>query len=414
MEIRDPHHDPDLARMQAAYAGDRETWTAVSRAMRDAMVAHAAETAPYYARLFGGGPPPDFQDIPLLTKDLVSEHFGEFFSRDVPVERRFRLATSGSSGNPFEFVRDRAQGALEDGSARRMLLWINELPFDLTTVWFGRAPAGRPGIRPMPPSRYIPEEMALEMAAWGDLERFILYGSPTIIDWAAEQVEAGISMPKRPLAVVTSTEMLSAQTEEHIRSVFGCPVHAWYGCQETGGYLGATVEGTDKYALNPLLNWVEVVDDEGRQVDPGVQGRVVLTDLNNWVFPFIRYEVGDLATWSADSKGGFPMIESLDGRSFERITLKSGRVFHASGFGGAVFIPHELGAFVKRYQLVQTGPDSFDMLVVWRDPPTPALLERITTAVRGVLDPETALNIVSVDEIAPDPSGKTLILKKAF
>lgn len=401
--------------MQAAYLGDRGTWARVSLAMRDAMVSHALATTPYYAKLLDGAPPADFTDIPVLTKDLASEHFNELFSNAVPVERRLRLSTSGSSGNPFAFVRDLAQGALEDGSGRRMLLWICGLPLDVTTVWFaGHAPNNRPGVRSMPASRYTPAELAAEMTQWGNIGQFILYGPPTIIEWVAEQVESGVPSAGKPTAVVTTGEMLSDATRQHLAEVFACPVHAWYGAQETGGYLGATLDGTDRYALNPLLTWAEVVDEAGRGVKPGEQGRLLLTDLNNWAFPFIRYDVGDLATWSGDSRGAFPIIGSLDGRTTDRITLPSGRIFSAGGFGGWVFVHHRLGTFVRRFQLIQTQPDAFEMLVVWRDPPTPALIERLTVAVRDMLDAGTSLKVVSVDDIPPDLSGKTPVLKRAY
>ncbi len=43
---------------------------------------------------------------------------------------------------------------------------------------------------------------------------------------------------------------------------------------------------------------VEIVDDHGRQLPPGIPGEVVVTHLYSDGFPFIRYRTGDVAVLS--------------------------------------------------------------------------------------------------------------------
>jgi phenylacetate-CoA ligase len=78
-----------------------------------------------------------------------------------------------------------------------------------------------------------------------------------------------------------------------------------------------------------------VLDEEGRPVPPGHTGRLVLTDLNNYVFPFIRYHTGDVAVASEEGfVGGFALVERLDGRSSELLEFPSGRTVSGSLWAG--------------------------------------------------------------------------------
>ena len=60
-------------------------------------------------------------------------------------------------------------------------------------------------------------------------------------------------------------------------------------------YIGAECREHQGYHCTPRCLFVEVVDKDNRPCAPGELGRVLVTDLSNHVFPFIRYEIGDVA-----------------------------------------------------------------------------------------------------------------------
>jgi phenylacetate-CoA ligase len=207
--------------------------------------------------------------------------------------------------------------------------------------------------------------------------------------------------------------MLTPAMRERITRVFGS-VHSWYGSQEIGGFLAGTLPGSERLACNPLLGWVEILGEDGRPVAPGEQGHVVVTDLGNWVFPFIRYDTEDLAIASGESIGGFPVIELLTGRSSDQLTLASGRVMSGVGFGGIVFVKNGLAPFAHAWQLAQTGPDALELRVMWNEDPTPELISRTEAAAREMADETTQVRVVSVTELEKTPSGKTWLVKKRY
>lgn len=411
MDIRDPRFDALSARMRAAFEGETRPWQAVSAAMRDAMVAHAAERSPYYAARIDADIP--FEDLPVLTKASLSEHFNELFAAGVPEDRRIRVTTSGSTGQPLTCVRDLSQGPAEEISARNFLLWMEGIPQGLTNVWFASRPPQRTGVYPMPGTLLHPEAIAEHAQRWADEGPYMLYGYASAIDWTAGLVEDGLELPELPTACVATGEMLTEPMRERIGRVFGA-VHSWYGSQEVGGFVAGSLPGSSRMACNPLLGWVEILDEDDRPVAPGQRGRVVVTDLNNWVFPMIRYDTEDLAVAGGEFIGGFPVIESLLGRASDRLTLASGRTMSGVGFGGTVFVKNELVPFVHAWQLAQTGPDALELRVVWREEPTAELIARTTAAAREMADASTSVTVISVPELERTEAGKTWLVRKGY
>jgi hypothetical protein len=63
-------------------------------------------------------------------------------------------------------------------------------------------------------------------------------------------------------------------------------------------------------------------------------------------------------------------------------------------------------AWVRQYQLVQDRPDKIVMRVVSNEPPPAEARERITRAVTPLLGPGIEFDVILVDDIPLDPSGK--------
>lgn len=179
--------------------------------------------------------------------------------------------------------------------------------------------------------------------------RFIR-GYPSGIYIFAKYVKEKGLRPARPEAVFTTAEALLPRFRKVIEEVFECPVFDGYGCGDGGG---SAIECPEHNGHHVPIQRVamQVVDDEGNPVSPGQTGRVLLTDLFNYSMPFIRYEVGDMATPSdraCPCGRGLPLIESLDGRTSDIIRLRDGSVL--SGFVLSAVFEH---LPIQQYQIVQ-------------------------------------------------------------
>jgi phenylacetate-CoA ligase len=416
-------HPDDHAfhRMVAAFEGEREPWGRVNRALRDAMVSYAAERSPYYRSVIRSGM--TFEDIPILTKEVIRERDDDLVAEGVHRDRWARDATSGSLGPAASFLRDTAQGPLENVSALRFLRWMEGIPPDATRVWirsghpvrsrrsWRRAPGGED--HALRTQDLTPDRLARESRVWARFPSYFIYGHASIIGWIGEQVERGnVELRRPPLAIVTTADTLTDHGARRVSRILGAPVHSWYGGREVNGYVAGTLPGTRRYAFNPLLVYPEVVDGAGRPVPPGETGRLVLTDLNNLVMPFVRYDMGDVAIPSAEGfVGGFPLIDHLVGRDIEVIRFPSGRVLNGVTLGRVLFVEHDLGEEILWYQCAKTRENAVELRVVWAPSAGEGSAAAAARAVRTLADPDTDVRVRTVNELERLPSGKVWILR---
>lgn len=408
--------DPLLQRMLAAAEGPPAAWREVCRAQRDAVVAWAVAHSPYYRQRLDPAAP--FERLPLLTKALVRAHRQDLRATGVPAGFLVEKMTSGSTGEPMVFYRDLPSG-YADLSAKAFLHHLHRVPPDALTVSVVAPSNGGGGAEPPPGTRLVltteltPAHLAQELAQWRAFPRYVLYGYASALEWIAEQVERqGLAVGRSPACVITTGDLLTPQGKERLTRVMQCPVHSWYGSNEMGGYLGGTLPGSDAYLLNPFLAYVEVLDERGDPVRPGTAGRLVVTHLNNYGFPLIRYDTGDRAVLAPrQTAGGFFVLERLEGRSSERLRFPSGKTLAPVTLGNRLVVAPGLGPVIRFFQCAQVGDNELELRVVWARPAPPELRQAIIDLLRTHTDPDTVIRIKDVEAIATLPSGKRWIVR---
>lgn len=116
--------------------------------------------------------------------------------------------------------------------------------------------------------------------------------------------------------------------KKNVKMAFDCEMFDSYGCSE-GVVVGAKVDLDYYYIFSPHVV-VEIVDDEGNEVADGEMGRVLLTRLDRWSMPMIRYDVGDLAVklpkdqYPKDRILAFPLLERVVGRETDVLMTSDG------------------------------------------------------------------------------------------
>jgi phenylacetate-CoA ligase len=278
----------------------------------------------------------------------------------------------------------------------------------------GGPPAHDPWLLTVPTlSVRLAGTLQAELDLWGRLRKYFLIGQSSGLDWISQEIEAGrVRLPRPPVAIAATSDMLTEVAKERMERVLGAWVHTRYGSIEVPWLAASMPNTTDRYLCNPLLGEVEVLDDDGRPVGPGERGRVVVTDLNNRVMPLIRYDLGDLAVASEEGYvGGFRVLEGLVGRESELLRFPSGRILTASNLDKLLFNdPEELLRRVRAFQCAQTAPNRLELRVVWDGEPGD-VAERLSRTLRSATDPDTSIEVRSVAELERYPSGKAWIVR---
>lgn len=127
--------------------------------------------------------------------------------------------------------------------------------------------------------------------ALNDFRPAMLSGYPSNLALLADAKGLDI----HPDVIITGGELLTDDIKQKLAGKFGCYVQTHYSCTEGGEIACECSEGH----LHINSDWVivEPVDSEGRPVGFGVQSdKVLITNLANYIQPFIRYELTDRIT----------------------------------------------------------------------------------------------------------------------
>jgi phenylacetate-CoA ligase len=277
------------------------------------LVRHAYETVPYYRRRMdeAGVRPDDVRGVadlprlPLLTRQQVRDAGADLISRAGSVGPPTCYTTGGSTGEPLRTWTDLRGIAWANAAYYRGLRYAGyDLDRDRLAILFGGSlKEGRRLFR-----RCGLGGLDLHLSAYDlrpetttayheKLQRFRPhflkgYAGATYL-LARSLAAAGLSAP--PLrAVFTTCEHLPDYQRRYIEDFFGARVFDYYGCVEIHslGYECAAHQG---FHIPEEHVVVETAGLEGEESDNG-RGALVLTDLDNYYMPLLRYRNGDAGT----------------------------------------------------------------------------------------------------------------------
>jgi phenylacetate-CoA ligase len=386
------------------------------------LLAHAGEHVPFYRDLFAriGFDPArvrsvaDIEHLPALDKAKITAE-GDRFVSDVAPGPRVRLRTSGSTGEPFSFVRTRIAQSYKIASRLRFRRWYGIERTDPQLVVSG-IPSVRKGrmhelqhwIHYVATNRA--EAYASEMHGDG-LERAArlierhrvtsVMGYPTGIAALADHIHQGRHLAHRPRAIFTNSETLSDGMRHRIEAGFGVCPRSDYVATE-----GAIAHECPKGRLHVNMEetLVEIVPIPQT---PDV-GEMLLTFLHTFDFPLIRYRIGDVARWAEGScpcGRGLATVDALVGRYADGIRLPDGRFFTAANIN--MRIAHlPLISVLRQYQVAQVGPTEIELRLLANDTAvTSEAIEQFVAALRDIFG---SLKIVPVrlTELPREKNGK--------
>jgi phenylacetate-CoA ligase len=389
------------------------------------LLQHAYLTVPYYKRAFdAAGFKPnqiesiaDLSKIPLLSKQDVREnvHFAMFSDLHNKKEMH-KINTSGSTGEPFVCYADKFQLEMRFATTLRALemsgwkfgdkqlrLWHQTLGMSRTQAfkerldaWFMRR-------------HFIP---AFEMSevSLKSLIKTIEKKKPVLIDGYAESLNfiaiASTTKSKHnPLAVMSSAQQLTDSTRAQIEKQFGAKVLDKYGSREFSGIAYQCLESPHHHVQDESYILEILVD--GRTAKAGEVGEVVITDLNNFSMPLIRYRIGDMAI-------AVDQVPCECGRPHSQIGAISGRTQALISCTNGVWLPGTFFAHffkdfdfaIQHYQITQETSEKFTLKIVPKSQFTDEVKNRIVEDLKTYTGQGQIIEVSLVEEIPLLKTGK--------
>ncbi|MBD5135394.1 MAG: phenylacetate--CoA ligase [Lachnospiraceae bacterium] len=205
-------------------------------------------------------------------------------------------------------------------------------------------------------------EIYAEIIKYNPVWLFIQPSMASLLCDAAEETGMGIDALKY---VEFTGEMLTKDVRKRVEDIFGCKTANHYGCNEVNTIAFECPYGKMHVISNDI--YVEAVDTKnGKNVDTGYEGGLLITSSVNRVNPFLRYNTGDKGKVFDDVKCmcgcNGQIIELTGGRVHDFIKLKDGTRINAYIFVHAVEeVNREYESCIRQFQIIQNDYDRFNV-----------------------------------------------------
>ena len=362
----------------------------------------------------------DLQKIPFLTKNDVRENlYFNMLSDNHDNEKILRITTSGSTGEPFVCYADKHQLELRWAATQRSMEWTGYRFGDRQArLWHQTIAMSRSQIIRERIDAWFNRRMFIPVFEMSDrnientfrklrsFKPILIDGYAEVFNFLAYYIKNHKIIPVKPKGIVSSAQMLPEPSRRIIEGAFECGVFDKYGSREFSG-IAYECEAHDGHHIVSECYVVEILKN-GKPVAPGEMGEVVITDLNNYCLPFIRYRLGDLAvamdnTTQCRCGRGLPRIGNIEGR-VQAIIIGSNGEYIPSAFFGHFFKDYDY--LMRQYQVIQDEPGKILLKIVKGPRFAEEPFAEILKILHRTLGEETEIKVEFVDKVAMVRTGK--------
>jgi phenylacetate-CoA ligase len=384
-----------------------------------ALLRHAFENIPFYrdlprrhVDLTATTPFDILTTLPILTKADLRAKFPLF------TDNRYRpswRSTSGSTGFPFQFCKDRPSLLQMDAAMHAVYSWHGIEVGDRQARIWGRALESRQKLvqdikdillnrRRLSAFTMTREQAKQFFVLLANFRPAFLYCYPNAAAFFAQHVrDMGLNAATLGLqAIICTSEPLLESLRRILTETFACPTVAEYGTSENG-ILAMECERGNMHILsgNVILEFLKGNDP----VAHGELGEVVVTELHSRSIPFIRYRTGDLGSPLAGQCAcgrTYPLLSLACGRDHSFIVCPDGHRVHVA------LLVYILKQGVLQFRVIQETPNELIVELVPDRDYTRQVEEIFRAKFHEYCGDAMHIIFNKRDRIPPERNGKTL------
>lgn len=343
----------------------------------------------------------NWSDVPVMTKKDLQQPLINRLSEGFKPGNCYINKTSGSSGDPFIFAKDKFTHAMTWAIIQQRFGWYGiDFNTSLQARFYG-IPLDFWGYSTEKIKDYLSQRMRFSVFDLSDkafdkhLQKFVTepfeyingYTS-AIVQFAKYLKDHKIRLkticPTLKVCVVTS-EMLFETDKELMETTFGVPVVNEYGASELDLIAFETPAG--EWRINTESLYVEVLDHNNQVLPFGQEGKIVITSLYNKAHPFIRYDIGDTGIISESSTAVDLILEKLTGRTNDIAVLPSGKTSAGLTFYYITKSIIEDDGNVKEFIIEQLNTSTFKIIYTCEQPLEDFKKDKIKAEMERYLEP---------------------------
>jgi phenylacetate-CoA ligase len=380
-----------------------------------AIVKHSYDHVQYYRSLFKEAKlkPYDIKTTEDLTKipasrkeDIRNLPLEKIVATNIDLSNCFRWNTSGSSGVTFTVYWEKKAMLmiyifnyllqLNCGvkiTDRQVVIGADWVPkYPIQKMWIFKTKQ----ISPF-------DKLDTQIKKIQEFDPKIMTAYPSCARALAKEIKVKDIQGIKMRSIFTGGETLDPYTRRLVENTFEAEIFDGYGANEVGV---VSIECAKHCGYHILEDFVvcEILRD-GEQAAVGEEGEITVTNLTNYVMPFIRYTLEDLGSLIEDQcscGNSFPLMKISQGRKSDVIHLSDGRVISALAVCCRLpFIPG-----IKQFQIAQEGLDKFTVKITKENTFTDNTFAEIRRMMRALLG-DVEIDVVVVDNIQKEKTGKS-------
>jgi phenylacetate-CoA ligase len=358
--------------------------------------------------------------IPIMTKKDLQQPLEKRLSKGFTTKNVYVNKTSGSSGDPFIFAKDKFSHAMTWAVIQNRFSWYG-LDFNTSRqARFYGIPLDKKGyykerFKDRLSKRYRFSVFDLSDTAFeAHLQKFKATSFDYINGYTSSIVQFAKFLERKSIlltsicptlkACVVTSEMLFDTDKNLLEQQFGVPVINEYGASELD--LIAFQNRNNNWQLNSETLYIEILDEHDQILPYEEEGRIIITSLYNKAHPFIRYDIGDVGILSKTSTLIKPVLKTLIGRTNDIAVLPSGKKAAGLTFYYITKSIIEDGGTIKEFIIEQLEKHLFKVIYASEEAISEEKKNIIAQEMERYLEKGLTITFERQDKLKRSKSGK--------
>ena len=364
--------------------------------------------------------------FPILTKQQVNNNTDNLICANTDKSTLTPNQSGGSSGEPVRFFIDRPTAENSEAARWRGLSWWDiNIGDKCLMVWGSPLELNKrenliynmkerflKNIIFVPAYSLNPQSIQKYVNMINTQKPVYFYGYASALHLLDQlMINKNIKIKYKLKGIVSTSENLYDFQRKTIEQAFDCPVINEYGARDAGIIAYECPKGRMHISAENMI--VEILDIQTNQpVEPGKPGLVVITDLNNFSMPRLRYKLGDVAALSKEScecGRTLPLIEKIEGREDDIFIALNGNYVHAVYFCNlARSYPS-----IMQFQIIQQSRTDILLRIIKSHTFKESEIQAYIDEIYKLMGPVNVI-VEYTDTIEPTASGKIRYSKRDF
>jgi len=380
------------------------------------LLKHTVQNVATYStiNLKGTNPYLWINEFPVLTKEFLKANSEKLIAKNFSKKKLLKYSSSGSTGTQTSVYMNKK----EQANIRAILShW-----WEWSSYKIGK-PIAQTGITPNRSNlkkikdcffrtayinafSHTNEQLDVLCKKLINKKIFHLAGYASSLNVIAEHaIENNFNIQLK--SIISFGDKLFSHYKKNLKKAFKCKTYDTYGCNE--GFLIASQKDLEyKYIMSPHV-YLEILDDDNNPVPDGKIGNVVVTRLDAFSMPLIRYKIGDLAIklpreeYPENREFQYPLLQQIIGRETDIIHLPENKKMVVHSFTGIFeYIPE-----IKQFQVVQNELNCIVIRFIKSSGFSKLTLKNIVFELqKHIKDPAFKIHFEEVKSIKKSNSGK--------